>query len=122
MKKVWNQVVYNLKKDRSSYISFGIIILITAVDDILGNTNLLFVLLVGVRVVGVYDTCRILKLPFIVHLKQIGQIFIVVIWKIASILGNGTTQNGVCKRIARSAYFIAAICKFMWMLRCINRV
>lgn len=30
MKKVWNQVAYNLKKDRSSYISFGIIILITA--------------------------------------------------------------------------------------------
>jgi putative ABC transport system permease protein len=30
MKKVWNQVVFNLKKDRSSYISFGIIILITA--------------------------------------------------------------------------------------------
>lgn len=29
MKKVWNQVDYNLKKDRSSYISFGIIILIT---------------------------------------------------------------------------------------------
>ena len=30
MKKVWNQVAYNLKKDRSSYISFGIMILITA--------------------------------------------------------------------------------------------
>lgn len=30
MKKVWNQVGYNLKKDRSSFLSFGIIILIVA--------------------------------------------------------------------------------------------
>lgn len=30
MKKIWNQVAYNLKKDRASYLSFGIIILITA--------------------------------------------------------------------------------------------
>jgi putative ABC transport system permease protein len=30
MRKIWSQVVYNLRKDRSSYISFGIIILITA--------------------------------------------------------------------------------------------
>ena len=30
MKKIWSQVVYNLRKDRASYISFGIIILITA--------------------------------------------------------------------------------------------
>ena len=30
MRKIWNQVAYNLKKDRSSYLSFGIIIMITA--------------------------------------------------------------------------------------------
>lgn len=30
MNKIWSQVVYNLRKDRSSYVSFGIIILITA--------------------------------------------------------------------------------------------
>lgn len=30
MRKIWSQVSYNLKKDRGSYLSFGIIILITA--------------------------------------------------------------------------------------------
>ena len=29
MSKIGNQVIYNLKKDRSSFVSFGIIILIT---------------------------------------------------------------------------------------------
>ena len=30
MKKISSQILYNLKKDKSSFISFGIIILITA--------------------------------------------------------------------------------------------
>ena len=30
MKKIYNQILFHLKKDKSSYISFGIIILLTA--------------------------------------------------------------------------------------------
>ena len=30
MKKIANQILYNLKKEKSSFISFGVIILITA--------------------------------------------------------------------------------------------
>ena len=30
MRKIWNQAAFNLRKDKSSFLSFGIIILITA--------------------------------------------------------------------------------------------
>ena len=30
MKKITNQIIYNLKKEKSSFVSFGVIILITA--------------------------------------------------------------------------------------------
>ena len=40
MKKINSQIMYNLKKDKGSYISFGIVVLITAI-----MLNLSFVLL-----------------------------------------------------------------------------
>ena len=52
MSKIGNQVIYNLKKDRSSFVSFGIIILITAL--ILSCAAVLLL-----QVDGAYDDKRV---------------------------------------------------------------
>ena len=52
MSKIRNQVIYNLKKDRSSFVSFGIIILITAL--ILSCAAVLLL-----QVDGAYDDKRV---------------------------------------------------------------
>ena len=53
---------------------------IAAVQNFLGDTNLLVVLLVGVGVVGIHDHCRVLEIFFLIFFKKKTKILIMIVW------------------------------------------
>ena len=68
---------------------------LTAVHNLLDNTDLLLVLLGRIAVIGINDRSRILQIPFIIKLQKQIQVFVVIVGKVLAMLTGGTTQNGV---------------------------
>ena len=89
---------------------------LTAVHNLLDNTDLLLVLLGRIAVIGINDRSRILQIPFIIKLQQQIQVFVVIVGKVLAMLTGGTTQNGVGKVITGCIYLPSTVDKGMGCL------
>ena len=72
---------------------------LTAVKHFLGNTDLLLILLVGVGVVGIYDSSHVLEILSRIFLKKKAKVFVMIVRNGLSVLIYRTAKNGMCKLI-----------------------
>ena len=94
----------------------------TTVKNFFGDTNLLFILFVGVGVVGVYDNCRVLEILFLIFFPQKTKIFVMVVRDSLSMFIYSTAKDGMCKWITSCFNFPASVNKTMRTLCSNNRV
>ena len=94
----------------------------TAVENFFCNTNLLFILFVGIGVVGINDDSRILQIFFLIFFPQKTEIFVMVVRNRLSVFAYGTAKNGVCQRISSCFNFPASVDKAVRSLSCNNGV
>ena len=66
----------------------------TAVENFFCNTNLLFILFVGIGVVGINDDSRILQIFFLIFFPQKTEIFVMVVRNRLSVFAYGTAKDG----------------------------
>ena len=95
---------------------------IAAVQNFLGDTNLLIVLLVGVGVVGIHDHCRVLEIFFLIFFKKKTKILIMIVWHCLTMFIDRTTQNCMCERISICLHLPASVDETMRSLSCNNRI
>ena len=80
-----------------------------AVEDFADNADLLFVLLVGVGVVGVDDGGGIFQLPLFILLQQPHQILIVIVGHTGAVLVHTAPEDDVGQIVAVGGYVTAPI-------------
>ena len=90
---------------------------LAAVHNLFDDTYLLFMLFVGIAVVGINDAGRILQIPFIIEGEKRIQILIMVVGNITAVLVGGATQYGMRKLIACGVDLPAPVDEGMGMLR-----
>ena len=95
---------------------------IAAVQNFLGDTNLLVVLLVGVGVVGIHDHCRVLEIFFLIFFKKKTKILIMIVRDSFPVFVDSTTKDRVSERISGGLYFPASVDETVRSLSCNNRV
>ena len=69
-------------------------------QHVLCDADLLQILLAGIRVIAVYQNCRILKLRLVIGFLQIPQILIMIICVASSVIVDIAAENGMCHRIS----------------------
>ena len=87
-----------------------------AVQYFLNNTNLFFVLFVGIGVVGINDDSRVLQIAFIILFKQKLQIFVMIVGNGVSVFVDSTSKNGVSQRVSGSLHFPVPVNKVLFYL------
>lgn len=88
----------------------------SAVKNLFGNADLFHVFLIGIGVVGIHDTGRIVQAAFGVKLLKQNQIFKMVVRNALAVLVDRTAENGMSQRIAAALYLPATVCKIMALL------
>ena len=88
----------------------------------LDDTNLFFVLFVGIGMVCIHNTCRIYQIHFFIHFIQANQIFVVVVGDSNPAFVDCTTQDNMSQWIAGSVYLPSAMYEMVRMLGSIYRI
>ena len=88
----------------------------------LGNTDLLFKMFAGVCVVCIYDNSHIFKISLAVNLMEKKQVFIMVVWKAASVFVYASAKDRMRKRISLCLYFLLAVDEMVAALGCFDGI
>jgi len=86
------------------------------VKHLTDNADLLFELLVGIRMIGIDDRCRIGQMFLSIHRLKTDQILIVIIWITSTILVHSAAQNHMCQIVSICRYIHASVNKSMGTL------
>ena len=90
---------------------------VSAVKNLLHDPDLLLILLVGVGVIRINNTCRILQITLTVHITEETKILIMVVRLALTVLVHCTAEDCVSVRIAIRVNLPAAENEGMTMLR-----
>ena len=88
----------------------------------LGNTDLLFKMFAGVCVVCIYDNSHIFKISLAVNLMEKKQVFVMVVWKAASVFVYASAKDRMRKRISLCLYFLLAVDEMVAALGCFDGI
>ena len=95
---------------------------LAAVENLFCNTNLLVILFIRIRVVGINDNSRIFKVFLLIFLPEKTKILVMIVRDCLPMFIYGTAENCMSQFITCCFYFPASVDKTMSALSCYNGI
>ena len=89
--------------------TFDVLVLVAAVNDVLGNADLLEILLAGVVMVGIHNDRRVREIGFLIEFFNSQKIFVMIVRNASAGMVNIATENRMSIGISLACHFPSTI-------------